>query len=43
LTMAKPFLEKADKSGWLSFSKEYKTARQNNKERGQTNPQQPQA
>ena len=43
LVMAKPFLETADKSGWLAFSKEYKTARQNNKEREQTNPQQPQA
>lgn len=40
LTMAEPFLKKSDKSGWIAFSKEYKTARKNNKERGQTNPQQ---
>jgi len=29
LLIAKPFLEKADKAGWLAFAEEYKTARRN--------------
>ena len=40
LKIAKPFLKKSDKSGWITFSKEYKTAQEDTKERGQTNPQQ---